>query len=95
MGPVEMMANMPAGPDMGITDLLATLGGYQIENPDKRKKTEIKPGRKQEKFSGKKKWSCNLGKSGTVVATVQELKILWNNVANCKYFYEFVLLLSS
>lgn len=38
-----MMANMPAGPDMGITDLLTTSGGYQIENPDNRKKTENKP----------------------------------------------------
>jgi hypothetical protein len=54
MGPVEMMANMPAGPDMGITDLLATLGGYQIENPDKRKKTENKPAEVRKNSRGKR-----------------------------------------
>ena len=54
IGPVEMMANMPAGPDMGITDLLTTSGGYQIENPDNRKKTEIKPAEVRKNSRGKR-----------------------------------------
>ena len=49
-----MMANMPAGPDMGITDLLTTSGGYQIENPDNRKKTEIKPAEVRKNSRGKR-----------------------------------------
>ncbi|MHB8359263.1 MAG: hypothetical protein ACYDCP_07175 [Thermoplasmataceae archaeon] len=54
MGPVEMMANMPAGPDMGITDFLTTSHGFLIENPDDLKKSENKPGRKQEELSGRR-----------------------------------------
>lgn len=41
MGPVEMIANMPAGPDMGITDFLTTSHGFPIENPDNLKKRKI------------------------------------------------------
>ncbi|MHB1812606.1 MAG: hypothetical protein ACYCPR_09390 [Thermoplasmataceae archaeon] len=39
---------------MGITDLLTTSGGYQIENPDNRKKTEIKPAEVRKNSRGKR-----------------------------------------